>query len=122
MESIERIAEQRIREALERGDFDRLPGLGKPLALDDDSHIPPELRVAYRILKNAGCIPPEVEVRREIANVESLLLHAKQGDAKADACRKLEYLLTRLSTLRGGRDPAVEEAYRHQLAAKLNNR
>lgn len=122
MNAIERLAEQRIREALERGDFERLPGLGKPLQLDDDSDIPPELRVPYRILKNAGCVPPEVELRREIASVESLLLHAQAGDEKAEASRKLDYLLTRLASMRGGRNVAVEEAYRNQLAAKLNQR
>ena len=55
------IAEQKIAEAIANGDFDDLPGSGKPLALDDDSLVPEELRLAYRILKNAGFIPPEVE-------------------------------------------------------------
>lgn len=122
MDAIERIAEQRIREALERGDFERLPGFGKPLQLDDDSDIPPELRVAYRILKNAGCVPPEVELRREIASAESLLLHAQNGEERREASRKLDYLLTRLSAMRGGRNTAVEQAYRDQLAARLNRR
>jgi hypothetical protein len=122
MDAIERIAEQRIREALDRGDLDRLPGFGKPLQLDDDSDIPAELRVAWRILKNAGCVPPEVELRREIASVEALLLNAGDESARADASRKLDYLLTRLSAMRGGRNPAVEAAYREQLAAKLNRR
>lgn len=48
------LAERRIAEAREAGAFDNLPGYGKPLTLEDDSHIPPELRMSYRILKNAG--------------------------------------------------------------------
>ena len=48
------VAEQRIREALNRGDLDNLPGEGRPLALDDDASIPEELRMAYRLLKNGG--------------------------------------------------------------------
>ncbi|RME58545.1 DUF1992 domain-containing protein, partial [Candidatus Parcubacteria bacterium] len=61
------IAEQRIREAQARGDLDDLPGAGKPLALEEDSpFVPPELRMAYKVLKNAGYIPPEIELRRDI--------------------------------------------------------
>ena len=55
------IAEQKIAEAIENGDFDDLPGAGKPLELDDDSLVPEDLRLAYRILKNAGFVPPEVK-------------------------------------------------------------
>ncbi|HEY7527996.1 MAG TPA: DnaJ family domain-containing protein, partial [Candidatus Deferrimicrobiaceae bacterium] len=66
MDPLALLAESKIREAMERGEFDRLPGAGKPLSLDDDSMVPHELRVAYRILKNAGCLPPELELRKEI--------------------------------------------------------
>lgn len=55
------IAERKIAEAIANGDFDDLPGSGKPLELDDDSLVPEELRLAYRILKNAGFVPPEIE-------------------------------------------------------------
>jgi hypothetical protein len=55
------IVEQRIAEALSKGELDALPGAGRPLELDDDALIPEELRLAYRILKNAGCVPAEVE-------------------------------------------------------------
>jgi hypothetical protein len=117
---LEQIAEQRIDEAMARGDFDRLPGLGKPLQLDDDSHIPPELRVAYRILKNAGMVPPEVELRRDIASAEGLLLAATSHEEREAAGRKLEYLLTRLSMSRRGlRNLLLESEYREQLARKL---
>lgn len=119
---LERIAERRISEAIERGEFDDLPGLGKPLELDDDSHITPELRVAYRILKNAGALPPELELRREIADAESLLLAATSAEDRATAGRKLDYLLTRLAlSRREPRNTAVESAYREQLAARLRD-
>jgi hypothetical protein len=54
------IAEQRIAEAIANGELDDLPGAGKALELDDDALVPEELRVAHRILKNAGIAPPEV--------------------------------------------------------------
>lgn len=123
MNVIEHIAEQRIRDALARGEFERLPGLGKPLQLDDDADIPPELRVAYRILKNAGALPPEVELRREIASAEALLLAATSAAERTEAGHKLDYLLTRLAlSRRGARNIALESAYREQLAQKLNRK
>ena len=54
-------AERHIAEAQAKGEFDNLAGSGEPLILDDDSHVPPELRAGYRLLKNAGCLPPELE-------------------------------------------------------------
>jgi len=55
MLALELIAERRLEEAIERGEFDDLPGAGLPLDLDDmDASLPEELRLAYRILKNAG--------------------------------------------------------------------
>ncbi|KIS45710.1 DUF1992 domain-containing protein [Kosakonia radicincitans] len=66
-------AERHILDAQNKGEFDNLPGRGKPLALDDDSHVPPELRAGYRLLKNAGCLPPELEYRREAIALADLL-------------------------------------------------
>ncbi len=49
-------AERHILDAQTKGEFDDLPGRGEPLTLDDDLHVPPELRAGYRLLKNAGCL------------------------------------------------------------------
>ena len=61
MFAFELIAERKIEEALARGEFEGLPGEGRPLELDDDALVPEELRMAYRILKNAGYAPQEVQ-------------------------------------------------------------
>ena len=61
----ELVVEERIREAIRAGAFDDLPGAGKPLVLDDDRMVPEDVRMAYRILKNAGFVPPELETRKE---------------------------------------------------------
>jgi len=63
MFAFELIAERKIEEALARGEFDDLPGEGRPLDLDDDALVPEDLRMAYRILKNAGFAPQEVQAR-----------------------------------------------------------
>ena len=64
MFDVEKIAERRIVEAMEHGEFDNLPGAGRPLNLDDDAGIPESLRMAYRVMKNAGVLPPEIDLRR----------------------------------------------------------
>jgi hypothetical protein len=86
------LAEQKIAEAVSRGELEGLPGEGRPLELDDDKLIPEDLRLAYRILKNAGFVPPEVEALNEIADLERLVTK----DSKA--IRKLALLKTRIET------------------------
>ena len=90
MDAISIIAEQRIREACERGDFDSLPGAGKPLELEDDSHIPEDLRMAYKLLKNAGYVPEEVLDRKEAQSIVDAL--EKCGDEQ----EKLEVVIARI--------------------------
>ena len=51
------MVERRLEEAAARGELSNLPGEGRPLDLDDDALVPPELRVAYRIVRNAGFLP-----------------------------------------------------------------
>ena len=67
------IAEQRIAEAIAHGELDDLPGAGRPLELEDDRLVPEEVRVAYRVLRNAGLVPPEVAARTEAASLRALL-------------------------------------------------
>ncbi len=114
------IAEERIREAMARGEFAHLPGAGKPLRLDDDSTVPGDLRIAYRILKNAGCIPPELELRKEIITLRDLLRTVEGEDAKKDAVRKLNAKLLKLNVM-GRRtvdlDPFPE--YRERILGKM---
>ena len=61
MLAFELIAERKIAEAAAHGEFDNLPGAGRPLELDEDPLVPEEQRMAHRILRNAGFKPPEVE-------------------------------------------------------------
>ena len=69
----ERIAEARIGEAIERGEFDDLAGAGRPLELEDLSRVPPDMRAAYKVLRNAEVVPPEVELRRQIYSLARLV-------------------------------------------------
>ena len=73
-------AERHIIDAQSKGEFDGLLGAGEPLVLDDDSHVPPELRAGFRLLKNAGCLPPELEQRREAIQLLELLAGIRKDD------------------------------------------
>lgn len=77
------LAETRIREAIERGDFDNLPGKGKPLPLDDLSQVPPELRSAYSLLKNNGFLPEEMELQKEILALDDLIARSVAPEDRA---------------------------------------
>ena len=115
---LDTLAEARIAEAMERGELDNLPGAGKPQVLDDDSHIPETLRMAYRILKNAGCLPPEMQLRKDIDALVAGM--PERGDeAEYDrAHRRLQVLMLRLSLSRGGGDLRCEQAYFDRIQAR----
>jgi hypothetical protein len=69
----DRIAEAKIAAAQERGEFDDLPGSGRPLELEDLSRVPPHMRAGYRLLRNAEVLPPEIELRREIYSLGKVI-------------------------------------------------
>jgi hypothetical protein len=117
---IDQLAEQRIREAEAQGAFDNLPDAGQPLRLDDDAAVPAELRSAYRLLKNAGYLPPELQLRCDIAEAEQLLVLAEQAEERANQSRRLRYLMTRLDLTRlAPVNLQTEHAYFERLCEKL---
>ncbi len=96
----ERIAERRIREAMERGEFENLEGKGRPLVFEDDSFIPPDLRMAYKVLKNAGFLPPELLAEKEIQEVEDLIAHLEDEEERYRQMKKLNLLITKANMMR----------------------
>ena len=62
-----------IKDAIERGDFDNLPNIGKPLDLSEWEKTPPHLRMSYTILKNAGIKPSEIHTKTELASLKERL-------------------------------------------------
>ncbi len=111
------LVENRITEAIARGEFDNLPGAGKPLDLDDDLLVPEEERIAFRILKNAGCVPPEVE---RFAEAERLLATV---DDDPSAGRRLRALLVRMEA--DGRHATAARVWRdyeEKMARKMDRK
>jgi hypothetical protein len=100
MDFFAKLAENRILEAIEAGEFDNLRGRGQPLDLNDDSHIPPELRMAYKILKNADCLPPELTLRQEVVNLQDLMAAMPDEAEKLKQMRRLNFLMMKLDMMR----------------------
>jgi hypothetical protein len=118
---LDALVEARIAEAMASGEFDDLPGAGRPLDLDDDAAIAPELRVAHRILKNAGFVPAEVHARREIFELRALLATLIDGQARRQALARLALLEFRLEAA-GARRPLRVGGYRGRLLEKFGAR
>lgn len=92
---IQFIAERRIEEAQAQGAFDNLPGRGRPLHLEDMSHVPEDLRMAYKILSNAGCLPPELAERKELNRLVDLLDSCKDEQERVQQMQKLRFMVVR---------------------------
>lgn len=113
-------AERHIIAARDKGEFDNLPGQGEPLILDDDSQVPPELRAAWRLLKNAGCLPPELEQRKEAVELVDLLKSVERDDPQYAAfSRRLTLLEIKLRQA-GLNTDFLRGAYSAKLSDKIN--
>jgi hypothetical protein len=120
MHFLELIAEQKIAEAEREGALSDLPGAGQPLDLDDDPLIPEDLRMAYRILKNAGLVPHEVTMLREIGQLEAMLRDAA-GEEQSRALRRLELVRMQLDAAAPGRAALLlRDAYRQRILERFS--
>ncbi len=94
----DRIIEERIRRAQQKGEFENLAGTGKPLIFENDGHVADEMRLAYKILKNADCLPPEIELKKEIERTEDLLRGMEDTAEKYHTLKKLNFLIMKLNS------------------------
>jgi len=108
------VAERKIRDAIDQGLFDNLPGKGKPLVLEDDPLTPPHLRTMHRILRNAGVAPEWILLEKEISTVkaeaEAIFVRAKDRFAAGKT--------TGLASLRDDYQRTMKEA--NHLILKYN--
>jgi hypothetical protein len=91
-----------------RLDFDNLPGHGEPINIEDDSHIPEDMRLAYKILKNADCIPPELQLRKEIRRMEDMLDGIPDEKEKYRQIKRINYKIMQLNMIRD-KSPLLDE-------------
>lgn len=114
LEAIWLIAERKIREALREDRLQIESWRNKPLPEHNDSQVPPELRMAHKILKNAGYLPPEIETRKKIQQIEELLTTCEDEYTRLKQIKKLNCLVLKLNTMKGktANIEAQEEYYR----------
>jgi hypothetical protein len=91
------IAEKRIREAMEQGHFDNLPGAGQPLNLEEYFSTPEDLRMVYSVLRNANCAPAEVELLNEVSRLERALAQTADVRESESLQRELTNRRTQLA-------------------------
>ena len=122
LSAIQFIAEKRIEEALAKGEFDNLPGQGKPLELEDMSAVPEELRMAYKILRNAGCIAPELQERKDITRLLDLLEECSDEKERVAGMQKLKFMIER-SKMRFRRNIVLdqEDPYYMQVLERIGH-
>lgn len=100
MNLFDRIAETRIREAAEQGAFDDLPHKGQPLPPEDLDGVPEDLRLAWRVLRNANCLPEELERRKRVVRLTELIESCADPEQGAALRRELRTEQLRIDLLR----------------------
>ncbi|WP_409340835.1 DnaJ family domain-containing protein [Paenibacillus sp. MBLB4367] len=111
MDIFESITERRIAEAIAKGEFDDLPGKGKPLALEDLTHIPEDLRMSYKVLKNAGVLPEEMQLRKDMLQLEDLIRCCLNDGERTELERKWTAKKLRFSMLMDERQMNLSSAF-----------
>ena len=97
-----KIIERRIQEAQKKGVFDNLPGSGSPLKIEDESHIPEDLRLAFKILKNGDFLPPELHLKKEIRQMEDMLENIPDEKERYRQIKKINYKIMQLNMMGKG--------------------
>ena len=108
-----KIAEQRIREAMERGELDNPAYHGKPLHLDELAGVPEHLRMGYKILQNAGVLPAEMQLKKEIVSLQNLLDACEDADEDVTIRTKMNEKMLHFALLmeRHRHKPGCERYY-----------
>jgi hypothetical protein len=94
------IAEQKIAQAMKEKDFTDSQWKNRPLPLEEDRFVPEDLKIAYKILKNAGYLPPEIEDRKEVKRLEDLIAVTEDAHERVKQMKKLTVLLMKVEANR----------------------
>ena len=121
LEAIRIIAERKITEAIQNGQLANEGWRNKPLPMTNDNLVPEELRMAHKILKNAGYLPPEIETKKEIQQLEDLLAGCDDEHTRLKQIKRLNYLIMKLSVMKGGPvNIESQEEYYRQVVERLS--
>ncbi len=116
------LSEERIKKAYKNGEFDNLPGYGKPLPPDDSSSVPENLRMAYRIMKNAGFTEEENQVKKEMMTIEDLMKKCEDQEEKKVLQKKLNEKMLRYNSMMSKRRQNTNSSLFKNYEEKINNK
>ena len=97
MDSLRLIAERKIAKAIKEGTLKTEGWKGRPLPMEDDHLIPADLKMAYKMLKNAGFVPPEIEAKKKIHKLEEMIAQTEDEHVRIKQLKKLDILLLKLN-------------------------
>lgn len=97
--SFDRLIEEKIKEAMNRGEFDNLSGKGKPIDLEAYFATPEDMRVGHSILKNSGFIPEEVQLLKDIESLRERLGECRDEEEKSRLKKQVDREVLRLNLL-----------------------
>ena len=97
MDSLRLIAERKITQAIKEGTLNTEGWKGRPLPMEDDHLIPADLKMAYKMLKNAGFVPPEIEAKKKIHKLEEMIAQTEDEHMRIKQLKKLDLLLLKLN-------------------------
>lgn len=106
----DKLVEQKIREAQRAGEFDRLEGAGRPVNLDAYFSAPEELRAGYAVLKNAGVLPEEAQLRGDINGLKERLDACTDPQEREKLARALAELRLKYSLMVERNRPGTRRA------------
>ena len=120
IDAIRIIAERKISEAIEEGLLNIEAWRNRPLPPSNDSLIPEDLRIAYKMLKNGGYLPPEIQTKKEIQHLEDLIAATEDEHTRVKQIKKLNYLVMKLDAQRGNSTTLEnQQAYYRKVVEKL---
>ncbi|MBI3651289.1 MAG: DUF1992 domain-containing protein [Acidobacteria bacterium] len=97
--NFDKLVEEKVREAMANGDFDNLSGKGKPIDLTAYFATPEDWRVGYALLKNAGVMPQEIELLKELEALKEQYARCADEGEKAKLKREIDDRTLKFSLL-----------------------
>ena len=119
MNILEELAERAIQEAQKRGEFEGLSGQGQPLPQESDPFMPETLRMAYKMLKNAGYVPEEIQAQREIRSLIECLEQETDESRKMRQIQKVQLFIAKAKIRHGGLLQEENEKYFQKVVARV---
>jgi len=116
----EKIAEEKIKEWIEKEDFTKNKFYGKKVDNTEYFKVPETLRIAYHILKNANVLPKELQLKSEIIKLRDLLEEISDEDEFIKKLRQFQNKISEYNILSNSKPTFNnEEFYTKKLMKKI---